>query len=148
MPRTAPVLVPALLAGIAIGLSACADAPDLDRLAPTMPRLQAEVPETRHPETEQAAFPNINNMPDRDSSLHGEKELEEIEKSLEEVGADHVNEAVTTITGKPPPKSKSNNGNDNTGAAKKKPAATSSGSGSTASDGPLQLTPLPSDEQS
>lgn len=91
------------LAGLLVsGLAACENGPKMADLAPKIPDLNPEVPETRHPDRIKQEFPNINNAPDRPSVVHSTQELEEMEKSLEEAGGTHVNEAVGAITGKSP----------------------------------------------
>ncbi|WP_436641079.1 hypothetical protein [Microbaculum sp. FT89] len=139
---------PLLLAGIAVlALTGCENGPDLDRLAPTMPKLTAEVPESAHPESKNGQYPNINNAPDRPSVMHSESELKEIEKSLEADGGAHVKDAVSEITGEPPKKGSKDKGDK----AGKKPAAekstdTSPGTSDAGSGSkPLSLTPPPDD---
>ncbi|MEJ8573744.1 hypothetical protein [Microbaculum marinum] len=90
------VILAATLLG---GLSACESGPSMERLAPKMPKLRADVPETRHPESVNGVFPNINNAPDRPSVVRSEQELATIEDSLEKDGQSHVKQAVKRITG-------------------------------------------------
>lgn len=148
---------PLLLAGIAVlALAGCENGPDLDRLAPTMPKLTAEVPESRHPESKNGQFPNINNAPDRPSVVHSESELKEIEKSLEADGSAHVKEAVSKITGAPPEQDSEDKADKGKKADKKPVAGKSPGKSPGKSDDtsdagsggkPLSLTP-PADDPS
>jgi hypothetical protein len=135
----------ALLLAMALmcGLAACADAPDMARLAPTIPKLNAEVPESTHPEAANSPFPNINKTPDRPSVMHSKDELEQIEKSLEKEGDEHVKQAVSKITGKPPEDTKKEED-----AEKKKQADKAPKTGTKKANQPLQLTPPPSDKPS
>jgi hypothetical protein len=124
-------------------LAACADAPDLARLAPTMPKLTAEVPDSTHPEAANSPFPNINETPDRESVLHSKGDLEQIEKSLEMEGDEHVKQAVSKITGKPPEPEKKEKDAD-----KKKQVKTAPKPDTKDANQPLQLSPPPSDKPS
>ncbi len=147
--RSGPAL---LLAGLVVsGLAGCENGPDLEKLAPTMPKFSTEVPETRHPETKQSQYPNINLAPDRESVMHSDTELKEIEKSLEAEGDAHVKEAVTEITGKPPEKGKKAKGSGKDGDKAKKKAAEDPNAekpDAASPGGPIQLSPPPTDQPS
>ena len=149
--RRCAVLV---LAGLAMsGMSACEGGPDLARLAPTMPNLNPEIPESTRPEAKNTQFPNINNAPDRPSVMHSDDQIKDIEKSLEKEGDEHVNEAVTEITGKPPEdEGKKGKKEAGTGSKKQKGNEKADKSGTSAdapAHKPIQLTPTtPSDNPS
>jgi len=118
------------------------------RLAPTMPKLTADVPETTHPESADSPFPNINETPDRASVMHSQEKLKEIEKSLEKEGDEHVKQAVSKITGKPPEPDKPKPAKKEEDADKKKQPKKSPKTETGTANQPLQLTPPPSDKPS
>jgi hypothetical protein len=119
-----------LAAALLFGLSACESGPDLERLAPKMPKLRTEVPESTHPEISKEDFPNINNAPDRPSVIRSASELPGIEQSLENDRDTHVKETVGAITGETPEE-------EPAAAQAETPAATTPAP----STGPLDITP-------
>lgn len=97
------ILTARVLAGLlVIVVAGCESGPSMEQLAPKIPKLKAEVPDSSHPEIPKDQFPNINNAPDRPSVMRSEAELGAIEDSLENAGQTHVKEAVGRITGEEP----------------------------------------------
>lgn len=116
---------------MAISLGGCESGPSMADLAPKIPKLRAEVPESNHPDIPKDQYPNINNAPDRPSVMRTRKEIEEIEETLEGEGQTHVRQALDRITGKQ---------SEATGTVSAAPPAEASSAEQTSGQ-PIQLTP-------
>jgi hypothetical protein len=82
-----------------LALPGCESGPSFEQLAPKIPKLNPDVPETTHPESADAGFPNINNAPDRPSVMYRDPQVKQIEENLENLGDTHVKKALKSITG-------------------------------------------------